>query len=237
MTKQSPGQKMIDLPVCLPSQILLHPPSESYFTFYQVRVHSLPRSADSHVCYLMAMTYLEMPGSALPFPFGFLTLHAHPRESCISCIANYNFDLGVEWLTSKQRRGAPVHTDATHATLLELLEEAFLSEADAHLNSWVDPPTSTLPLTVIKTAVAYAQGHGLACWVREKNVSCGSVVRTERLIEHYNDTNSIGPTSNHVLYDVPPATRPAGRNWAQRWRRTYKVNFWQLKCSRPDRRR
>ena len=152
---------------------------------------------------------------------------------CISCIANYNFDLGVEWLTSKQRRGAPVHTDATHATLLELLEEAFLSEANAHLNSWVDPPTSTLPLTVIKTAVAYAQGHGLACWVREKNISCGSVVRTERLIEHYNDTNSIGPTSNHVLCDVPPATRPAGRNWAQRWRRTYKVIFGSLNVRDP----
>ena len=71
MTKQSPGQKLIHLPVRLPSQILLHPPSESYFTFYQVRVHSLPRSVDSHVCYLMAMTYLEMPGSALPPPFGF----------------------------------------------------------------------------------------------------------------------------------------------------------------------
>ena len=62
---------MTDLPVRLPFQILLHPPSESYFTFYKVRVHNLPRSVDSHVCYLMAMTYLEMPGSALPPPFGF----------------------------------------------------------------------------------------------------------------------------------------------------------------------
>ena len=152
---------------------------------------------------------------------------------CISCIANYNFDLGVAWLTSKQRRGAPVHKDATHASLLELFEVAFLSEPDAHLNSWVDPPTSTLPLTVIKTAVAYAQGHGLACWVREKNVSCGSVVRTERLIEHFNDMNSIGSTSNQVLCDVPPASKPSGRKWAQRWRRKHKVFVGSLNVRDP----
>ena len=142
---------------------------------------------------------------------------------CISCIANYNFDLGVEWLTSKQRRGAPVHTDATHATLLELLEEAFLSEPDAHLKSWVDPPTSTLPLSVIKTVMAYAQGHDLASEVREKNVSGGSVVRTERLIEQFNHMNSSGSISNQVLCDVRPHTNPAGRKWAQRWRRKHSV--------------
>jgi len=152
---------------------------------------------------------------------------------CISCIANYNFDLGVDWLTSKQRRGAPVHTDITHAALLDLLQEAFLSEADAHLNSWVDPPTSTLPLTVIKTAVAYAQGHGLASWVREKNIDCGSVVRTERLIEHYNVMNSIGPISTQVLCDVPAGKRSAGKMWASRWRRKHKVIVGSLNVRDP----
>ena len=86
---------------------------------------------------------------------------------CISRIMNYNFDLGVAWLTNKQRRGAPVHKDATNAFLKELLEVAFLHEQDEHLNSWVDPATSTLPASVINTAVAYVQGHALAAWVRE----------------------------------------------------------------------
>ena len=137
---------------------------------------------------------------------------------CISCISNYNFDLGVAWLTSKERRGAPVPSDATNASLKVLLEDAFLQQADDHLNSWVDPATSTLPFTVIKTALAYAQGDGLAAWVRQRNVSTGTVVRTERLIEEHNGMISSGSASSEVLNVVRPYPHPTARKWAQRWR-------------------
>ena len=140
---------------------------------------------------------------------------------CISCIHNYDFDLGVAWLTSKERRGAPVHRDATNESLKALLEDAFLHQSDDHLNSWVDPATSTLLATVIKTALAYAQGHALASWAREKNVRSGNVVRTERLIEQYNHMTSSGSTSNQVLGEVRPHTHASGKKWAQRWRRKH----------------
>ena len=140
---------------------------------------------------------------------------------CISCITNYNFDLGVVLLTSKERRGAPVHSDATNASLKLLLEDAFLQQEDEHLNSWVDPATSTWPATVIKTAFAYAQGNGLASWVRHINVGTGNVVRTERLIEQYNAMNSSGSSSNQMLNDVRPHTHQNGRKWVQRWRRKH----------------
>lgn len=125
------------------------------------------------------------------------------------------------------------HRHYARDVTLDLLEEAFLSEADAHLNSWSDPLTSALPLTVIKTAVAYAQGHGLACCVREKNIDCVSVVRTERLIEHYNDMNSIGPISIQVLCYVPTGKRSAGKMWASRWRRKHKVIVASLNVRDP----
>ena len=137
---------------------------------------------------------------------------------CISCISNYNFDLGVAWLTSKQRRGAPVHSDATNDSLKLLLEDAFLQQADEHLNSWADPATSTLPASVIKTALTYAQGDGLAAWVRHRNLSTGTVVRTERLIEQYNGMVSGGSASSEVLNVVRPYPHPTARKWAQRWR-------------------
>ena len=137
---------------------------------------------------------------------------------CISCISNYNFDLGVAWLTSKERRGAPVPSDATNASLKVLLEDAFLQQADEHLNSWADPATSTLPASVIKTALTYAQGDGLAAWVRHRNVSTGTVVRTERLIEQYNGMISSGSASSEVLNVVRPYPHPTARKWAQRWR-------------------
>ena len=137
---------------------------------------------------------------------------------CISCISNYNFDVGVAWLTSKERRGAPVHSDATNDSLKLLLEDAFLQQPDEHLNLWNDPATSTLPATVIKTAMAYVQGNCLADWVRHRNVSNGTVVRTERLIEQYNDMISSGSASSEVLNAVRPYPHPTARKWAQRWR-------------------
>ena len=152
---------------------------------------------------------------------------------CISCMTNYDFDLGVAWLRSKERRGAPVPTDATANELKSLLEDAFLELPHDHLMSWVDPATSSLPTTVIKTALAYAQGHGLASWVQEKNHRTGFVVRTERLIEHYNDMNSSGSTPNNVLRDVRPHTHPTGRKWAQRWRQKHSGFIGSLHVREP----
>jgi hypothetical protein len=152
---------------------------------------------------------------------------------CISCIMNYDFDLGVEWLMNNERRGAPVPADSTATELKSLLEDAFLKLPLDPLMSWVDPPTSSLPSTVIKTAMRYAQGHGLATWVREKNVRTGFVVRTERLIEHYNDMVSSGSTSVRVLPDVLPHTHATGRKWAQRWRRKHSGYVGSLSVREP----
>ena len=162
-----------------------------------------------------------------------ITLWCLQTALCISCIQNYNFDSGVAWLTSKERRGAPVPSDATIDELKSLLEEAFLQLPQDELMSWVDPATSSLPATVIKTALAYAQGHCLASWVRDKNVSTGFVVRTERLIERYNDMNSSGPSANQFLADVRPVTHQNGRKWAQRWRQKHSAFVGSLRVREP----
>ena len=93
-----------------------------------------------------------------------------------------------------------------------------MEKDEGHLNSWVDPATSTLPASVINTALTYAQGDGLAAWVRHRNVSIGTVVRTERLIEQYNGMISSGSASSEVLNVVRPYPHPTARKWAQRWR-------------------
>ena len=106
-------------------------------------------------------------------------------------------------------------TDATANELKSLLEAAFLQLPQDRLMWWADPASSTFSRIVMKTASAYAQGHMLASWVREKNARIGFVVRTERRIEHYNDMNSSGSTHTHLLGDVQPHTHPTGRKWAQ----------------------
>ena len=152
---------------------------------------------------------------------------------CISCMTNYDFDVGVAWLLSKERRGAAVPTDATADELKSLLEDAFLQLPQDRLNCCVDTTSSTFPRTVMKTASAYAQGHMLAAWVREKNASTGFVVRTERLIEHYNEMNSSGSTHTTLLGDVQPHTHPTGRKWAQRWREKHSGYIGSLSVREP----
>ena len=162
-----------------------------------------------------------------------ITLWCLQIALCISCIQNYNFDLGVAWLTSRSRRGARVPSDATTEELKTVLEDAFLQLSQDDLMSWVDPATSTLPVSVIRTALGYAQGHRLASWVRETNVDTGFAVRTERLLERYNDMNSSGPTANQYLADVRPSTHPNGRKWAQRWRRKHSAYVGSLRPREP----
>ena len=152
---------------------------------------------------------------------------------CISCMTNYDFDVGVAWLLSKERRGAAVPADATADELKSLLEDAFLQLPQDRLNCCVDTTSSTFPRTVMKTASAYAQGHILAAWVREKNASAGFVVRTERLIEHYNEMNSSGSTHTTLLGDVQPHTHPTGRKWAQRWREKHSGYIGSLSVREP----
>ena len=152
---------------------------------------------------------------------------------CISCMTNYDFDVGVAWLLSKERRGAAVPRDATADELKSLLEDAFLQLPQDRLNCCVDTTSSTFPRTVMKTASAYAQGHMLAAWVREKNASTGFVVRTERLIEHYNEMNSSGSTHTTLLGDVQPHTHPTGRKWAQRWREKHSGYIGSLSVREP----
>jgi len=157
---------------------------------------------------------------------------------CISCMTNYDFDVGVVWLFSKERRGAAVPTDATADELKSLLEDAFLQLPQDRLNCCVDTTSSTFPRTVMKTASAYAQGHMLAAWVREKNACTGFVVRTERLIEHYNDMSSSGSTHTTLLCDVQPHTQTP--NWQEMGpemaRETLRV-YRQSECSGANNRR
>jgi len=66
--------------------------------------------------------------------------------------------------------------------------------------------------------LAYVHGNALAARVRHRNVSAGTVVRTERLIEQYNGMISSGSASSEVLNAVRPYPHPTARKWAKRWR-------------------
>ena len=86
---------------------------------------------------------------------------------CIVAMADYNFKLGVQWLLSKKRQGAVIPATVTATQLQAHLEDAFLRWPVDQLMSWIDPAASTLPLNVIKTALAFTQGHTLASWVAQ----------------------------------------------------------------------
>ena len=80
---------------------------------------------------------------------------------CISCILSYDFVGVVEWLQSKQRRGAPPPSGIKSTELEELSQEELLKADVAWLMSWVDVSTCVLPATVLRTAQSYVKS---ACW-------------------------------------------------------------------------
>jgi hypothetical protein len=140
---------------------------------------------------------------------------------CIACICNYDFSAGYVWLQKKQRRGTPLPLGVSQACVEQILEDNYLSADLDHLMSWVDPTSSPMPRTVLETAIAFARQHKLGGWVSDLNTRCGSVVRTERLIEQY---NSIGlPEMNDGMWlpVVRPHTTSNGRMWAVRWRKKH----------------
>ena len=144
---------------------------------------------------------------------------------CIACICNYDFSAGYAWLENKKRRGAPLPAHATQAVTEQLLEDAFMRADVHHLMSWVDPPSSTLPRTVLGTAMGFARQHSLAGWVRDINIRYGTVVRTERLIEHFNVATLPQPNEVSLLPAVRPVKHPTGRKWAQRWRDKHEAEY------------
>ena len=93
------------------------------------------------------------------------------------------------------------------------------------LMAWVDPPSSTLPTTVLGTAMGFARQHALAGWVRDINIRCGTVVRTERLIEHFNVATLPQPNKVSLFPVVKPVNHPTGRKWAQRWRARHEAEY------------
>jgi hypothetical protein len=152
---------------------------------------------------------------------------------CIACICNYDFSVGYAWLQNKHRRGAPLPPHATQAYVEELLGNSFLRADVDHLMSWVDPPSSSLPRTVLGTATEFARRHALAGWVGDINTRCGAVVRTERLIEHFNVAVLPQQREVHLLPVVQPHQHPAGRKWAQRWRDRHGAKYGSLRVREP----
>ncbi len=152
---------------------------------------------------------------------------------CIACICNYDFSAGYVWLEDKHRRGAPLPVGVTQARIEQLLENTFLRSDLDHVMSWVDPPSSPLPRTVLKNAIAFARQHQLAGWVGDMNKRCGSVVRTERLIEHYNASGLCDMNDVMWLPLVRPHNNTTGRKWAQRWRTKHHALYGALTVREP----
>ena len=152
---------------------------------------------------------------------------------CIACICNYDFSAGYDWLQKKQRRGAPLPLGVSQARVEQILEDAYLRADLDHLMSWVDPSSSPLPRTVLETSIAFARQHKLAGWVGDLNKRCGSVVRTERLIEQYNSIGLTEMNDGMWLPVVRPHTSGNGRMWARRWRNKHGGLYGALTVREP----
>ena len=143
---------------------------------------------------------------------------------CISCILSCDFVAGVEWLQSKQSRGAPLPSEINSTELEEWLQEDFLKADVGRLMSWVDVPTCVLPATVLWTA------RLLSKWFREMNVVQVVLVRAERFIEQFNASISVDSVANLLLASVREQQHPTGRKWAQRWRTKHGVVVGRLRA-------
>ena len=84
-----------------------------------------------------------------------------------------------------------------------------------------------------QTAIAFARRHALAGWVGDINNRCGSVVRTERLIEHYNAAGLTQPNEVSLLPAVQSHTQNCGRKWAHRWRVRFGAKYGHLTVREP----
>ena len=73
-----------------------------------------------------------------------LTTWCELTALCIVAIAGCNFDLGVQWLLSKRRKGAAIPATVTATELRTHLEDEFLRRPVDELMSW-GRPTNQYP--------------------------------------------------------------------------------------------
>ena len=92
----------------------------------------------------------------------------------------------TEWLDYWDRRGKRSRLAIDLETTQAKLEDFVVATPGEQLCEWTNPVDSPLPLTVLKTAVAWSEQRKLRDRVRKVNVEHGTPVRSEAVADHFN---------------------------------------------------
>jgi len=166
-----------------------------------------------------------------------LSMWTYATAMCVACLGGYDFSLAADWLERKQRRGTQLPEHCTHAEMMVILEDRFLSlepETIAALDFCKNPKQKA---SAVARARSFVKEHLLAEWVRKRNVQDGAVVRTAVLVDEFNRSLAVsgGPL---MPIDRPPSAfgfkvPQQDRKWAQRWRRRHNGKHGHLGTTEP----
>ena len=123
----------------------------------------------------------------------------------------------TEWFDYWDRRGKRSRLAIDLETTQAKLEDFVVATPGEQLCEWTNPVDSPLPLTVLKTAVAWSEQRKLRDRVRKVNVEHGTPVRSEAVADHFNASLR---QQELAEYCNPVRENPADiRQWCWRWRR------------------
>ena len=147
---------------------------------------------------------------------GVLTPWSLQVAACIAVLLDFDFTAATDWLDSSDRRGKRSRLPLDLETIQAKVEDFVIATPDEQLCQWTNPVDSPLPLTVLRTAVAWSEHRRLRDWVRKVNVDHGTPVRSEAVARQFNAS-----LSQHELaeYCDPIRENPADiKKWCWRWR-------------------
>jgi hypothetical protein len=148
-----------------------------------------------------------------------LSLWTLRTAMCIACICQWDMHMAALWVMSTRRRGVHLPAWAELDPVQETLEDFFLASDLQDLTIWVDPDVQIGDrLSVIQTAVRWVAQYRTGQWVLERNQRHGEAVRTELVIQRFNELKA-SFTEHAVLPDVLPVDENPGKMWGRRWRK------------------
>jgi hypothetical protein len=150
----------------------------------------------------------------------------------ISTTLNYDFSAGADWLLLPRRRGLAVPTGMDKQRAVAELEQFFLGVDVDVLATWSDVQNNPLPLTVRNEADAFIRSHGLAVWIRGRNLA-GAVVPTAAVIERYNSLAEVAVPGAMPRIAAALPILSAGRSWATRWRQKHGAKHMGMRTEDP----
>ena len=145
-----------------------------------------------------------------------------------------SYDLAVDWLLDKRRKGLNVPDNITATQLRAFLEDTVLESSPETMNSWSDRFHAP-NLLALRAAAKVVERQNLYKIASSSNYDSGIALPSQAVLSAVNRTFATSATRGFVL---PPlrltrSRKPAQKMWLTRWRKRHHVRFGRVRFGEP----